>query len=167
MRKKLGRSTNLVQTSEPPAPDGIPVFSATFLSDNAEKSRVLDELLDAIEKSGALKTDDMGSMRLALDEALVNAVMHGNRHDTQKKVRVFAWLSSARLSIVISDDGAGFKEEDLPDPQAPENLLEESGRGVILIRGIMDEVSYWNGGATLLMTKKRGQGPGVRGQDAK
>ncbi len=163
MRKKLGRSTNLVQTSEPPAPDGAAVFSATFHSDNAEKSRVLDELLAAIEKSGAVKTDDMGSMRLALDEALVNAVMHGNRHDHQKKVRVFAWVSATRLSIVISDDGTGFKEEDLLDPDAPETCSKRvDGASFSSAASWMKSVIERR--RDTVDDEEEGSGPGVRGQ---
>ena len=153
MRKKLGRSTNLVRPSDPPAPEGARIFEADFPSDTKSKTHTLEALLDAISRSGA---GGLGTakLRLALDEALVNAVMHGNKYDAAKSAQVSAHLSSTALTVIVSDQGAGFKEEDLPDPDAPENLLEESGRGVILIRGVMDEISYWRGGTMLVMTKR-------------
>jgi serine/threonine-protein kinase RsbW len=155
MRKKLGRSTNLVSPAEPPAPEGERIFDALFPSDTESKTHALEGLLQAIEHACPGFTEaEFSTLRLALDEALVNAVMHGNQYDATKSVQVSSHVSPARLTILVSDQGAGFKEEDLPDPDAPENLLEESGRGVILIRGIMNEISYWRCGSTLMMIKR-------------
>jgi serine/threonine-protein kinase RsbW len=157
MRKKLGRSTNLVRPSDPPAPEGARIFDAVFPSDSdpERKTHALEGLLHAIAQSGVVTKDsELNALRLALDEALVNAIMHGNQYDANKSVQVSAHRSPTALTVIVSDQGAGFKEEDLPDPDAPENMLEESGRGVILIRGVMDEISYWRGGTTLVMMKR-------------
>jgi anti-sigma B factor antagonist len=88
-------------------------------------------------------------MRLCLDEALVNAVMHGSNYDPAKQVRASAYVSGQKLSFLIEDEGPGFKEEDLPCLDDPE--LNENGRGIVLIRGLMNEVGYWRNGASLLM----------------
>lgn len=154
MRKKLGRSTDLVKPGSPPTPEGTLIFERAFASSEHHKSVALEELLKLLTDRGVLSdSTEAINVRLALDEALVNAVTHGNHSNVNLKARIRAYLSPTRMSFIIEDEGAGFREEDLPDPDAPENLLEENGRGVILIRGIMSEVSYWRGGTTLLMSK--------------
>jgi serine/threonine-protein kinase RsbW len=156
MRKKLGKNTNLVRKTPPPTPPGVLVFERQFDSTDAAKSQTLEALLTVLSEHDLLPTDSEDSRaRLCLDEALRNAVMHGNQYNTNKKARVRAYIIPAKVwSVLIEDEGKGFQEEDLPDPDAPENLVEESGRGVHLIRTMMDEVSYWNGGSMLLMTRK-------------
>lgn len=157
MRKKLGRSTDLVKLAEPPEPGGALIFERTFQSSNEAKAEVLEDLLQALATANVFSStsEEEVNFRLVLDEALVNAIMHGNKFDSGKTARVRAYVGAglSAISFVVEDQGAGFKEEDLPDPAAPENLLEESGRGVILIRGIMNHVSYWRGGSVLLMSK--------------
>ena len=154
MRRK-GRSSNLVSPKPPPQPEGTVVFERTFAGTSEAKNETLDALAGALESAGAIRSDqDSMRCRLCLDEALTNSVMHGGRYDPRKNVRVRAFLGKGEWSVLVEDEGAGFREEDLPDPDAPENLLEESGRGVHLMRSIMDELSYWNGGRALLMTKK-------------
>ena len=156
MRKKLGRSINLVKQDAPPSPSGQLVFERQFPAGNEAKNEVLEELLDALQSSGAISGEtEQVRMRLCLDEGLVNAVMHGSRHDATKTVSVRAWVSAENWSILIEDQGQGFRDEDLPDPEAPENLLEESGRGVHLMRNMMDSVNYWRGGRSLLLSRKR------------
>jgi len=152
MRKKLGRSTNLVRKEHPPAPSGEIIFERRFPANNESKNEVLTALLEKLAGIGAI--DGEAEMRLCLDEALVNAVMHGSKYDSSKSVHVRAFLHDGKWSVLIEDEGPGFREEDLPDPDAPENLLEESGRGVHLMRSLMDEVSYWRGGSALLMSRK-------------
>ena len=70
----------------------------------------------------------------------MNAVVHGNRYDANKKVRFSIAKTPEHLTIVIADEGEGFDFEGLPDPLAPDNLLRTSGRGIFLIRSFMDGV---------------------------
>src|SRR5688572_25720263 len=124
MRKKLNRSTNLVHRSPPPIPDGSLLFDRTFASSPDEKNAALDGLLEALKSNAVLPTEsDESRARLCLDEALVNAVMHGNRYDAAKRVRIRAFLCPDVWTVIIEDEGSGFREEDLPDAAAPENLL--------------------------------------------
>lgn len=156
MRKKLGRKINLVHGGEPPVSAGTRVFEAEFRASNETKNDVLERLLAALRQwAGVASQAEEAQMRLCLDEALVNAVMHGCEYDLHKTIRVQAFVDAKRWSVLVEDPGAGFREEDLPDPDAAENLLEESGRGVHLMRSLMDEVSYWRGGAALLLTRRR------------
>jgi len=155
MRKRLGLRTNLVAAQEPPLPPGECVFERTFRASNELKNEVLDALLAALRTRSVMATaDDEMRVRLCLDEALLNAVMHGCQYDAAKTVRVRAYAGAGKWSVLVEDPGKGFKEEDLPDPNAAENLLEESGRGILLMRSLMDEVSYWRGGSAVLLSRK-------------
>jgi serine/threonine-protein kinase RsbW len=157
MRKKLGRNTRLVRSEPPPSPAGQLLLDRTFASSDEAKTETLEELLKLLQARAliASETEEV-RMRLVLDEALRNAVMHGNKFDAAKQARVRLFSASDAWTVLVEDQGNGFREEDLPDPDAPENLLEEGGRGVHLIRSMMDDVSYWSNGAALLMTRKTG-----------
>jgi len=78
---------------------------------------------------------------LAVREVLVNAIKHGNRFDLAKKVGLVLGGAPGELVVEVSDEGAGFRLEDVPDPKAVENLDRRSGRGLLLARRIMDEIS--------------------------
>lgn len=156
MRKKLGRCIHLVHAENPPQPIGRCVLEETFPALAENKAPVLDSLIEALKSENAISTDsEEARARLCLDEALVNAMMHGSRYDAQKNVTAAAYVDPKQWTIRIDDDGDGFRDEDLPDPEAPENLLEESGRGVHLMRSILSEVSYWRGGRTLVMVQRK------------
>lgn len=136
-------------------PGGDLIYERSFPAQSEIKKEVLDALILLLQERCGIKTEsDEMKMRLCLDEALVNAVMHGSKFDATLTIRVRIFLEAAKWSVLVEDEGKGFLEEDLPDPDAPENLFEESGRGVILMRSWMDEVSYWNNGAALLMSRK-------------
>ncbi|HYF51713.1 MAG TPA: ATP-binding protein [Planctomycetota bacterium] len=155
MRKRLGKNTSLVSSQPPPVPDGTPVLDRTFASTDDAKNEVLEEVLNSLRQHGWLAEESEEiRMRLCLDEALRNAVMHGNKFDPAKTARVRLWLDAGAWTALIEDQGAGFQEEDLPDPDAPENLLEEGGRGVHLIRTMMDDARYFSGGSALFMQRR-------------
>ena len=77
---------------------------------------------------------------LAVKECAVNAVVHGNRQNADKKMLVTATSNPSKLVISVQDEGAGFDSRKVPDPRKPENMFVESGRGLLLIRSLMDEV---------------------------
>jgi len=83
--------------------------------------------------------DDQHRIGIAVRECMVNAVVHGNRYSARKKVHLTIRSASDHLAIIIGDEGAGFDLNSLPDPLAQENLLRQSGRGILLIRAFMDE----------------------------
>jgi len=94
------------------------------------------------------------AIHLALEEGLINAVKHGNKHDAAKTVHVEAKVTNKSTEIVIEDQGAGFKRNDVPDPCCKENLLKPSGRGILLMEAYMDKVVYSRGGRRVRMVKK-------------
>lgn len=94
-------------------------------------------------------------IEVALREALTNAIVHGNREDSEK--RVYVWCrchTDGEIWITIQDQGEGFDSRAIPDPTLPENVLSAHGRGIYLIRALMDEVQFEEGGTVLKMSKK-------------
>ena len=93
---------------------------------------------------------------MAIREAVTNAVLHGNKQDESKVVRVIARNSPDRLEISVDDEGAGFNPAEVPDPTAAENILKSSGRGIFFMSNFMDNVEWRirpEGGTTVHMTK--------------
>lgn len=113
---------------------------------------VLNHLTERLVKLAFVGPESIDVV-VALDEAIVNAIKHGNGYDAAKLVTIEAEFTASAAQFTISDEGPGFSEQDVPDPCAPENLLRPSGRGLLLIRSIMDEVSYNAQGNVLTMVK--------------
>ena len=119
-------------------------------------SLLLDQLMHLIEESRSVAGEEL-SVELALREALNNAVLHGNRLDPSKLVRVYCRCELGKgLSVVIKDQGSGFDPNAISDLSAVENLLAEHGRGILLMRSQMDEVSFGCGGREVHMRKRVG-----------
>lgn len=114
---------------------------------------VLEYLLKRVEKLGVIKSEQ-SNLFVALDEAFVNAVKHGNKYDVAKLVRISAEVSKKEARFTIEDEGEGFDVNNIPDPLDPANLFKESGRGVLFIYNIMDEVKYNERGNRLTMVKR-------------
>jgi serine/threonine-protein kinase RsbW len=114
---------------------------------------ILDYLMKRVEKVGVINPES-SNLFVALDEAFVNAVKHGNKFDRDKVVRVSAEVSPSEARFTVEDEGEGFDLESIPDPRNPENLFKTSGRGVLFIYNIMDEVKYNERGNRLTMVKK-------------
>lgn len=114
---------------------------------------VLDYLMRRVEKLGVVKPEQ-SNLFIALDEAFVNAVKHGNKFDARKLVRITAEVSRHEARFTIEDEGEGFDVNSIPDPLDPENLFKTSGRGVLFIYNIMDEVKYNERGNRLTMVKR-------------
>ena len=96
------------------------------------------KVLQAAEKAG-FDEEDLHKIGMAVRECMVNAVVHGNRYNARKKVHLGIRTTADRMIVVIRDEGEGFDINALPDPLAEENLLRQSGRGLLLIQAFMDE----------------------------
>lgn len=99
--------------------------------------------------------DVLFAVHMALEEAVMNAIKHGNKRDVSKMVHVLVSCAGNELTMRVRDEGPGFCLEDVPDPTEDENLEKPSGRGVLLIREFMDEVSYNECGNEVRMLKRR------------
>jgi serine/threonine-protein kinase RsbW len=117
------------------APEAVERYLESTLEsvDNAE------ELAVGVAQRAGLGEEDLMKIGLAVRESMVNAVMHGNRYSSEKKVRVSVASDAERFTVQIADEGEGFIFDALPDPLAPENLMRTSGRGIFLIRSFMDD----------------------------
>ena len=129
-------------------------FDVRIPSDTAKGREVQEQIVGSIEQRGYAPRDVFG-VRLALEEALVNAIKHGNRMDPDKVVRVVWEVSDEHIQVVIEDQGEGFDVNDVPDPTDDENLDKPGGRGIMLMRSFMSEVSYNDSGNKLTMIKRR------------
>lgn len=121
-------------------------------SDLSLMNGVLHYLIERASALGVIKPDS-SNLFIALDEAFVNAVKHGNEGDPKKLVRITADLSTKEARFTIEDEGRGFNVKEIPDPLDPSNLFKTSGRGVLLIYNIMDVVEYNERGNRLTMVK--------------
>ena len=111
----------------------------------ASTMETVDEVEAAAEKlavEAGLDEDARFRISMAVREAAVNAVLHGNEYDPAKHVSATMENTGAALVFIIADQGKGLDPATLPDPLAPENLLRGSGRGIFLIRSFMDEVHF-------------------------
>src|SRR6186997_1423497 len=110
-----------------------------FLDSNLDSVDSAEELATGVAQRAGFDDDDLMKIGMAVRESMVNAVVHGNRYNINKKVRFSVSHQDERYTVRIADEGEGFDPESLPDPLAPENLMRTSGRGIFLIRSFMDE----------------------------
>ncbi len=97
---------------------------------------------EQLSREAGFDEDTSSQIAMVTREAVINAILHGNKRDPNKKVRIDFALSDSALSITIADEGLGLDPDSVPDPCAPENILRSSGRGIFLMRAIMDEVHF-------------------------
>ena len=102
---------------------------------------VEEEILNGVAAAGYDDSDGF-AVRLALEEAVNNAIKHGNRGNAAKRVRIGYEVTADRICFQVSDEGAGFDPLGVSDPTADENLENPSGRGIMLMKAYMDEVQY-------------------------
>ena len=128
---------------------GASIMGQNSQGDTETVERFLDSTLESVdnaeefalreaEKAG-VPEDDLHKIAMAVRESMVNAVVHGNRYNAHKKVRLSVSKSPEKFVVRIADQGEGFDYDNLPDPLAQENLLRHSGRGIFLIKAFMDD----------------------------
>jgi serine/threonine-protein kinase RsbW len=102
----------------------------------------VEEAADHLATEAGLDEDQRFHIGMAVREAAINAVLHGNEYDPARHIDVSLENTGKDLVFVIADEGNGFNPEKVADPLAPENLLRGTGRGIFLIRSLMDEVHF-------------------------
>ena len=116
-------------------------------------SPLVEGLMRLIEESHCVCGEEL-CLELALAEALNNAVVHGNRMDRQKLVQILCRCELGKgVSVVVTDQGQGFDPNTVPDPTAAENINNDHGRGIWVMKGMMDDVSFERGGTEVRMRK--------------
>jgi serine/threonine-protein kinase RsbW len=119
-----------------------------------EMDKVIEGLLVEVSAAGFSCNDTFG-IRLALEEAIVNAIKHGNHYDRSKQVQIRYHVTEQCLLAEIEDQGPGFQPEEVPDPLADENLERSCGRGLFLMRAYMTCVRFNESGNRVTLCKKR------------
>jgi serine/threonine-protein kinase RsbW len=112
------------------------------LNSTMESVARVEAAAETLAAAAGLNEDERFHVAMAVREAAINAVLHGNEYDPAKLIRVSLENTGEALVFTIADQGKGLDSERLPDPLAPENLLRGTGRGIFLIRSYMDEVHF-------------------------
>jgi serine/threonine-protein kinase RsbW len=110
----------------------------TFLDSALDSADQAEQLVLEVAREIGLAEDDLHKLGMAVRECIVNAVVHGNRYNRRKKVHLSVAHGARHLTVTVADEGEGFDLSALPDPLADHNLLQQSGRGIFLIRAFVD-----------------------------
>jgi serine/threonine-protein kinase RsbW len=119
-------------------------------------SPFVDQVMLLIRKYNCVSEGDT-EVEIALGEALANAVIHGNHQNPRKHVHVTCRCEPEEVSIAVRDEGRGFDINKLADPTAPENIGSVHGRGIYLMKALMDEVRFEKNGVVVQMRKSAGK----------
>lgn len=132
------------------------VVADQMLESSLESVDYGEERAKAMADEFGLAEDDAYQVGYAVREALVNAVVHGNRYSANKRVHFVLRRSASLLEVEIEDEGEGFAADAQADPLAAENILNQSGRGIMIIRAFVDEVAIERSarGGTRVVLKK-------------
>ena len=101
-----------------------------------------EEMAGQLAAKAGFDEDSRDGITMAVREAMINAVLHGNAYDPNKRVNLSLEQNDRELVVTISDEGRGLDPDEIPDPLAAENLMKQSGRGIFLIRAFQDEVRF-------------------------
>jgi serine/threonine-protein kinase RsbW len=137
----------------PTKPQRIEVVLETLI----ESIALAEEMGVRVAAEAGFGEDDQYKIGLAVHEGVMNAFQYGNQERRERKIHLTFVLHEEKLEIHVVDQGAGFRIEDVPDPRNDENVLSDSGRGVLLMRAFMDEVDVMSsaaGGAKVVMAKR-------------
>lgn len=122
---------------------------------NTTEGLAVQERIIALMEQHDYSMRDIFAMRLSLEEAITNAIRHGNAGDPKKVVTVVADVTDEKLRVVVQDEGEGFEPEDVPDPTSLEFIERPSGRGLMLMRAYLNFVEYSEGGTKITMERNR------------
>jgi len=128
----------------------------TILGDRESFDEVQDAVLSLMEEFG-YSEHDLFSVRVAFEEALANALLHGHHGDETNEINISWVVTDERIEIEVVDQGRGYDPETIPDPTADENLTLTSGRGLAMIRAFMNEVEVNERGNLVKMMRRKNQ----------
>lgn len=102
----------------------------------------LEELIIELAKKYNLNEEKLNSLALSFSEAASNSIVHGNKLDVNKKVKITIKVDKKKMTVIIKDEGKGFNLDSVPDPTKPENILMDSGRGIHIMRSFLNNLRY-------------------------
>jgi serine/threonine-protein kinase RsbW len=136
-----------------------PITCSMVVGSTLTASEGVCHLIMAMLEESGFSGEDVFAVHLALEEAFVNAMRHGNEMDPDKVVRIDYAVDSEKFEIWIEDEGAGFDPQSVPDPRCAENLYKPHGRGLLLMRSYMDTVEHGKQGNKVHMVRHRDRPP--------
>ena len=136
-------------------PDNEATFQVCVIPSDPRKTVIPKEAVLTELKRHRFSDEATFAVKLALEEALINAIKHGNRNDRSKSITVRYAVSTDKAVIIVRDEGPGFAPDQVPDCTAPERLPLPNGRGIMLIQSYMDEVCYRDKGREIYLMKRR------------
>lgn len=122
-----------------------------------DEIETVEKLSEQAAQAMDFDEDEKDSLAIAVTEAVNNAIVHGNKKDKSRRVHVKFTFEGQKIIVIVQDEGSGFNPDNLSDPLDPRNLLKESGRGIFILKALMDEVEFEfaGGGTTVRMVKEK------------
>lgn len=145
-----------IERSECGCPANV-LFAREIGTTYEEKGRLLDDAIACIGNGLVRDERELLRIRVSIDEGLQNAFSHGNKKDPAKRICLQIFEDDAAWGVIITDQGCGFSTDAVRDPCTPEGRAREHGRGLMIMWKFMDEVSYFDGGKTLRLLKRKQQ----------
>ncbi|HEC44039.1 hypothetical protein LCGC14_2562150 [marine sediment metagenome] len=124
------------------------------IASRVENLREVEKLVDEVSTACSMSSEVYGNVLIATMEAANNAILHGNKLDEKKDVRILFKWNTAELELVVTDQGPGFNYKNVPDPTAPGNIEKVNGRGVFLMVKLSDDISFKENGRKVSLTFK-------------
>jgi len=109
---------------------------------NPDQLPLVDEMAQKAAREMGFTKEQSDDVSIAVTEIVNNAIIHGNNADNTKSVILTFKIEEDRLTIVITDEGIGFNPDDIEDPTKPENILKSKGRGIYIVKQLMDQVYF-------------------------
>ena len=119
-----------------------------------ENVSVVESFIENVGEKIRIEESIYGNVLVSVTEAVNNAIVHGNKEDKNKKVRLALKQNKKSVRFVVEDEGVGFDFDNLPDPTNPKNIEKVKGRGIFLIRSLSDKTTFKRGGRTVEMLFK-------------
>ena len=119
-----------------------------------ENVAVVESFIENAGEKIKIKESVYGNVLVSVTEAVNNAIVHGNKEDKEKKVKIKLKENKKSIRFVVEDEGVGFDHKNLPDPTSPENIDKIKGRGIFLIKNLADKAKFKDGGRVVDMLFK-------------
>lgn len=146
-------------TDTPQPPFGEQLLDMPLETNLGYKTPLVFRIIKLLQAHGCLPAYGYQMAEVCLEEALSNAMIHGNKLDDGKQIAVRVFADDSRFGIIVEDEGDGFGPDDLPDPNDPETLLMDRGRGILLMVHYMDSVQYNSKGTCVQMVRQHQRDP--------
>lgn len=147
---------DLTFQDEQPSFDGDILYEEEFPSTLKQKDDVLDEMINILKSRNLIAGEpECAHAKICLDEALLNALIHGNNRNPDKRISVLLYLDRDRgmWGVFIEDEGEGFDPSTLDEPREKSSLAKSGGQGLPIIRNFMDRIQYYDGGRGLFLCR--------------